>query len=66
MGRVSKYVTDGDRGCGAPGSREWHLCVLAQIKDEDVPEYMMRAFNITVEDKQAAKDYINEYSKASR
>ena len=46
---MSQYVIDGDLGCGAPGSREWHLCVIAQIEDSEIAEYMKKALGVDVE-----------------
>jgi len=45
---VEQYVTDGDLGCGAPGSRSWHLCVIAQIEESEIAEYMNKAFGVDI------------------
>ena len=56
------YVIDGDLGCGAPGSREWHKCVIAQIKDAEIAEYMKKALGADVKTRTEALEYIDGHS----
>lgn len=56
---MSQYVIDGDLGCGAPGSREWHLCVIAQIEDSEIAEYMKKALGVDVETRAEALEIID-------
>ena len=43
------YVADGDQGCGAFNSPDWHKCVVAQLKDEEVASYIKEAFGVDIE-----------------
>ena len=43
-----EYVNDGDTGCGKPGDSQWHLCVIAQISDEKIPEYIRKVFDVEI------------------
>lgn len=53
------YVIDGDLGCGAPDSREWYLCVIAQLPDKEIPGFIHKVFNIEVETRTQALEIIN-------
>ena len=35
------YVTDGDVGCGAPGSLSWHKAAVAEMSDEATVSYLV-------------------------
>jgi len=59
---VSEYVHDGDVGCGLPGSSSWHKCVIAQIDDSEIAEYMKKALGVDVETRTEALEYIDGYS----
>lgn len=51
MGTVN-FVQDGDTGCGAPGSLDWHKCNLRQMTDDKRIAYLIEAFpNMSDEDK---------------
>lgn len=60
-----RYVTDGDVGSGEFNSREWHLCVLAQLEDSEVSDYMSGAFGVDLETREQAKEYIDEHCQRS-
>ena len=38
---TAKYVTDGDVGCGAPGSLSWHKAAVAEMSDEKTVGYLL-------------------------
>jgi len=45
------YVTDGDVGCGAPGSLSWHKCAVAEMsRDERVAYFMEVLTSMTFDD----------------
>ena len=65
---MDKYVIDGDLGCGTPGSTQWHLCMIAQLDNSEVPGYMLGAFGVSLEGediKEQATRYIHEHDTGS-
>lgn len=38
------YVTDGDVGCGAPGSLLWHKTSVAELSHDERLEYLREVF----------------------
>ncbi len=60
MVTAKPYVDDGDVGCGAPDTPQWHLCVIAQLSDAEIIEHMKAAFDVEIKDvRQQAEDIIN-------
>lgn len=39
--KLDFYVTDGDVGCGAPGTPQWHRSWIMQLEGEQLCEYVM-------------------------
>ena len=47
---LHKYVTDGDVGCGSPGSPQWHRTMILQLENQELADYVLDiGFDKTVE-----------------
>jgi len=40
MATAKAYVTNGDVGCGVPGSLQWHKCAVAELEGDELVEYV--------------------------
>ncbi len=47
---MKQFVTDGDVGCGAPGSLSWHKAAVAEMSDEDTVNYFIEVIDSLSDD----------------